>query len=113
MTSEGHPFTSIPVLQKPDLLSKLKDKVTTEATRHMTKATGVPPHVEKSIENCSLLQLSSMVLEKVNNQQETIGTTIFEALEQHAINNGNITHQHLRKIFESFKSDIKQDVAVG
>ena len=41
----GHPFSSIPILQADDLLSKLKDLVTLEPSDDVPFATGIPPHI--------------------------------------------------------------------
>jgi hypothetical protein len=39
----GYPFLAVPLLQNPELLLRLKTKVTTEPTETMLKSTGVPP----------------------------------------------------------------------
>ena len=55
MSTGDHPFNSIPLLQEPELLLRLKDKVTTEKTDNMCHTTGVPPHVEQMRLQKSLL----------------------------------------------------------
>jgi hypothetical protein len=53
----GHPFAAIPLLQNPELLRRMKEKVTIEPTPTMSKATGVPPHVMQLNLMTSLLEL--------------------------------------------------------
>ena len=42
----NHPFASIPIFNRPILLSKLKKLVTTNPSDKITSATGIPPHIE-------------------------------------------------------------------
>ena len=49
-SSSDHPFNSLPLMFKPDLVEKLKGLITTEPSVVMEKATGIPPHVEQSAE---------------------------------------------------------------
>jgi hypothetical protein len=66
----GHPFGAIPLLENPELLRRLKEKVTTEPTRTMTKATGVPPHVMQLNLMTSLLELCQTTLLRISKQTE-------------------------------------------
>ena len=81
----GHPFAAIPLLQTPQLLSRLQAKVTVEATPTMSKATGVPPHVAQLNLMTSLLELCQTTLQRVNNQEQVVRESIFTAMEQRAI----------------------------
>ena len=105
----GHPFMAIPVLQNGELLNKLKQQVTTDESDNMAP-TGIPPHVSQSVELHRLLELSTTILEKVSEQNEVIRTSIFDAIERHAINHGSITRTHLTEILNLFKAELKEDV---
>ena len=53
-----HPLAAIPILQNPELLQHLKDKVTIEPNGvTLSKATGIPPHVSQLNLLTSLLGL--------------------------------------------------------
>ena len=87
----GHPFAAIPLLQNQHLLLRLKVKVTIEPTELMAKATGVPPHVMQMNLMTSLLQLCQTTLLRVNEQAEVVRQTIFDAMEQRVLENGQIS----------------------
>ena len=76
----------------------------------MNCATGIPPHVLQCVELRRLLELSTTILKKVSEQNELIRSSIFDAIEHHAMSNGNITRSHLQQILDSFKTDLKEDV---
>ena len=42
----AHPFASIPILTRPNLLHNLKQLITMEPSDRIQLATGIPPHVE-------------------------------------------------------------------
>ena len=44
-----HPFNSIPFMFKPELVLRLKGMITTKESSILTRATGIPPHVEQSM----------------------------------------------------------------
>lgn len=87
----GHPLSAVPLLQSPDLLSRLKEKVTTESTNSLSTATGVPPHVSQLNLMTSLLKLCQTTLLRVTESATTVRETIFEAMELRAIENGQMT----------------------
>jgi len=42
-----HAFNQLPILQaSPELISRLRDKVTTEPSSRLSQPTGIPPHIE-------------------------------------------------------------------
>jgi hypothetical protein len=109
-SNPGHPFFAVPLLQNPELLSRLKAKVTVEPTRFMSTATGVPPHVKQINVMASLLTLCQTTLVKVNEQSTTVRQTIFDAFEVHAIESGHITRDQIVTIMEEFQTGIRNDV---
>ena len=62
-TSTDHPFNSIPLIFRGDLVEKLKELVTTDPSDVIHKATGIPPHVEHCLKLENLLQVSSECLQ--------------------------------------------------
>jgi hypothetical protein len=94
----------------PELLRRLREKVTLEATNSLSKATGIPPHVAQLNLMTSLLQLCQSTLVKVNEHAEVVRQTIFEAMELRAIENGQITRQQIVNILEDFRNGIRDDV---
>ena len=84
---------SIPLwqLQNPTLLLRLKAKGTIEPTEFMSKATGVSPHVmQLNLLMTSLLELCQIALVKVNGQANLVRQSIFDAMKERAIENGQI-----------------------
>jgi hypothetical protein len=106
----GHPFLAVPLLQNPELLLRLKTKVTTEPTETMSKSTGVPPHVMQLNLMTSLLELCQSTLLRVNEQSTLVRQTIFDAMEERAIENGQISRQQIITILDDFRNGIRDDV---
>ena len=59
----GHPFLFIPILQHPDLLLRLKEKVTTNPSSIIQKILGIPPNVEQMKKQRELLNLFNEILD--------------------------------------------------
>jgi hypothetical protein len=102
----GHPFSAVPLLQKPELLCRLKSKVTLEPTPLMSKATGVPPHVKQLSLMMDLLRLCQTTLIKVNEQTDVLRQTIFDAMEERALDNGMMTRSAMVELMDEFKNSI-------
>jgi hypothetical protein len=108
----GHPFSSVPLLQNPELLFRLKQKVTVESTTSLSVATGIPPHVGQLKMMKSLLDLCQTTLTKVNEHAEVVKTTIFEAMELRSFENGTVTRHQIEGILAEFRNGIRDDVAL-
>ena len=106
----GHPLSAVPLLQNPDLLLRLKGKVTIEPSNSLAKATGIPPHVSQLNLMTSLLELCQTTLLKVNEHADVVRQTIFEAMELRAIENGQITRHQIVDILDEFRNGIRDDV---
>ena len=107
---QGHPFSAIPLLQDPQLLLRLKAKVTIEPTVFMSKSTGVPPHVKQLNLITNLLELCHTTLLKVTDQATTVRQTIFDAMEERALENGQISRHQIITILDEFRNAIRADV---
>ena len=101
----GHPFAAIPQLHNQHLLLRLKVKVTIRPTEMMAKATGVPPHVMQ-MNLMTLLELCQTTLLRVNEQAEVVRQTIFDAMEQRALENGHISRHQIVTIHTIFSLEI-------
>jgi hypothetical protein len=106
---QGHPFAAVPLLQNPELLLRLKSKVSIEPTVSMLNATGVPPHVKQLTLMKNLLDLCQTTLEKVTEHATVVRQTIFDAMEERAIENGQISRHQIISILDEFRSSIKDD----
>jgi hypothetical protein len=108
----GHPLSAVPLLQNPELLNRLKMKVTIEPTNSLAISTGIPPHVKQLNLMTSLLELCQTTLLRVNEQSTIVRESIFEAMELRAIENGQITRHQIVDILDEFRNGIREDVRV-
>lgn len=106
----GHPFSTLPILQQPELLRKLKGKVTLDPTPSLSQATGIPPHVKQLNMLTSLLKLCERTLLKIDEQANVTRQSIFDALEERALETGQITRTQIINILDEFKNGISDDV---
>ena len=111
VANRRHPFSTIPLLQNPELMQPLKEKLRIEATvTSMAKTTGIPSHVSQLNLMCSLLELCQSTLVMVSEQMETIRVSIFQALESRAFEIGQVTRASIQDILEQFRAYISEDV---
>ena len=96
----GHPFSSIPILQADDLLSKLKDLVTLEPSDDVPFATGIPPHIYQAKAINKVLALYEGTQNKICNLTTTITTAIDDAIEKKDLDTGNLTRSAVEDLFE-------------
>lgn len=106
----GHPFSGLPILQNVELLSHLKGKVTLEPTLSLSKATGIPPHVKQLNLISSLLKLCQTTLVRVNEQPKSTRQSVFDALEERTLENGQISRTQIIGILDEFKNGINDNV---
>jgi hypothetical protein len=76
----------------------------------MSKATGVPPHVKQLRLMMDLLRLCQTTLIKVNEQTDVLRQTIFDAMEERALDNGMMTRSAMVALMDEFKNSISEDV---
>jgi hypothetical protein len=106
----GHPMSAVPLLQNPELLIRLKTKITIEPSNSLSTATGIPPHVMQLNMMTALLELCQTTLLRVNEHATVVRETIFEAMELRAIENGQITRHQIVDILDEFRNGIRDDV---
>ena len=106
----GHPFSSLTILHNPELLSHLKGKVTLEPTLSLSKAPGIPPHVKQLNLISSVLELCQTTLVQVNEQPKSTRQSVFDALEERTVENGQISRTQIVGILDEFKDGINDNV---
>ena len=109
-SESNHPFATLPLLQEPDLIIKLKKLATLKPTEVMPRATGIPPHVETTVQLKALLDLSMETLRTVQMQGELIEQSIKKAFEEKVIENGVITSERILQILSEFQEKMLQNV---
>ena len=76
----------------------------------MSKSTGVPPHVKQLNLITNLLDLCQTTLLKVTDQATMVRQTIFDAMEERALENGQISRHQIITILDEFRNAIRDDV---
>jgi hypothetical protein len=77
----------------------------------MSKATGVPPPYIKQLNlMTSLLKLRQTTLLRINKQTEVVRKTLFEAMEQRALENGQISRHQIVCKLDYFRNGIRDDM---
>lgn len=99
----GHPFSSIPLLHRRDLLLRLKGLVTTKATESMKVATGIPPHIEHARQMKKCIDLCSSTLGEVKNLKEEVKQAVVDAYENRAAENGHMTADRMCALFQNYE----------
>jgi hypothetical protein len=71
----GHPMSAVPLHQNPELLIRLKTKITIEPSNLLSTATGIPPHVMQRNMMTALLELCQTTLLRVNEHATVVRET--------------------------------------
>ena len=106
----GHPFSSIPILQADDLLSKLKDLVTLKPSDDVPFATGIPPHIYQAKAINKVLALCEGTQNEIRNLTTTITTAINDAIEKKALDTGNLTRSAVEDLFEGVEKRLMSKI---
>ena len=61
----GHPFSSIPLLHKPDLLKELQELVNLDPVGDVVQRTGISPHTQMAVTCHNILIYTNKMLNKV------------------------------------------------
>ena len=102
----GHPFALIPLLNKPELLCRLRAMVSLEQGGQVSRVTGIPPHIENAIMCSKLLRLCDETLKEVKSLTITVKDAVASAYEEKAIENGQLTGERLRTMFEDYHGEV-------
>ena len=109
--SGGNPFSCIPLLNHPQLLWHLKEKVTIKKSKGISCATGIPPHIEQIIKlQRELLSLCQLSLEKADGLLDNFLEKINTVFEEGAVKSGQIIAKQIKNMFDDFQATICKDV---
>jgi hypothetical protein len=106
----GHRFSTIPILNNRPLLDRLRLIVSCESGGVMTRATGIPPHIEQIVMTRKVLGMCVDTLEEVRNMSEKIQEAVSIAFEAKALENGQLTGDRLKDLLQEQQQDIKDYV---
>ena len=107
----AHPFASIPILNRPVLLNRLKGLVTLEESDRIRMPTGIPPHVEAVRKLNDLVDLIKLEREERQAHFEHITATIGDKMEEIALENGQVTRPAVEKLFQEFGEKFGTEVS--
>ena len=100
----------IPLLNKPELLKRLQAKVHIEAGGQVSRVTGIPPHIENAVLCTKLLTLCKETLVEVRSLTSSVRDAVSQVYEEKAIENGMLTGERLKEMFQSFHGEILQAI---
>jgi hypothetical protein len=106
----GHPFCSIPLLHRRDLLLRLKGLVTTNATDSMKIATGIPPHIDHARQIKKCIDLCSSTLGEVQKLKEEVKQAVVDAYENRAAENGHMTADRMCALFDTYEQKMSAKI---
>jgi hypothetical protein len=78
--NQRHPFGTIPLLLYPDLLDRLKQIVTTDESETLSRATGVPLHIDHAKRLNMVVSQLAMLTERMLDQTSEIKTSVLQGL---------------------------------
>ena len=108
--NSAHPFLSIPVLQRIDLLNKLKEMVTIKPAGDVLTPTGVPRHVKmmkKLTEMFSKIDCCMTLMTKINAE---LPQTISDAINDKAAEAGQVTAQFVMEKLQEHTGSISATI---
>ena len=99
-----HDFSKLGVLHKHSLLAELKTMVTTDPTPGVvTLATGIPAHVGIQKKLDAILEKANCIFGKIQSVSTEVVSAIDKAIEEKAINNGQITGDRMVELLGNFE----------
>lgn len=84
-----HPFSSIPLLNHPELIKKLQQKTTTKPG--LMTPTGIPPHIEQAKVCKVILEKCDNILDQFEGLHTKVEKVVEDVLEKTAYENGHLT----------------------
>ena len=106
----GHPFSLMPLMNSPQLLERLKEKVGLEVGGQVSRVTGIPPHIQNAILCTKLLKLCSETLGEVKELTTNIKTAVSEVYEEKAEENGHLTGERLKIMFDDYQDRVLKTI---
>jgi len=106
-----HNFMLIPLTNNINLVNRLKTKITIEPRGQITTPTGIPPHVSMAIEVKKVLNVCVDTLVEVKAVQTSVSSTIHEAIENRALQEGHMTSAKLNEILDGYHTNFQTIVS--
>jgi hypothetical protein len=108
----GHFFWTLAIFQCWELLVQLKALITKEKLQHISRPTGIPPHVKQAAQLKEWTVICTDTLTAVGNQTSILAMTVWTAIDNKDEDNRHITGGggRLRSLFNSFKTTIMRDI---
>jgi len=101
----AHPFLDIPILQRTELLEKLRSLVTLDPRGDIVWATGVPRHSKMMKKIVATLDVVKACMEKMDTVNDTLPSRIKDAIDDKAAESGQVTaHFVIEKLEEHSKA---------
>jgi len=106
-----HPFNSIPVLQQPELLNKLKQLVTLEPAGTIRKASGVPSHIKQFAKMKKCFETVENGIDRLLAANEAIPEVIKAAIDEAARDNGQVTSSRVMELMQQHTNTMQSTIA--
>jgi hypothetical protein len=103
-----HAFATIPLLQAPELLRQLQEKVNFDKTSNLNQPTGVPPHVGHTIRLERAIKLVSETLKTVQEQGQTLQDACIRAIENRDAQAGILTITQLEERLKAHHDQLEE-----
>ena len=108
----GHLFAALPLLHNNQIMTKLKKLVTLEPIGQVQQATGIPPHIQQAELTMKVLNTCLMTFKEVQNMTELVKEAICKAVEQKAIENGHMTFDHPKTMFNAHSDSVDKKLEI-
>jgi len=109
--NSNHPFNTIPVLQRPELLDKLKELVTLEPAGTITKASGVPLHIKQSTQLKKNLLVIKSGMDKLLAANAALPEVIKAAIDEVATGAGQVTVPRVMELMDQHSGSMQETIA--
>lgn len=111
----SHHFGSLPlVFDNPGLLAALAEKVTLEESPDMPFATGIPPHIQHSIDLRTVIDICGETQDGIKRLEatmtDTIKTAVSDGIDEKMESDGNVNQAILDRALQAFRKNIMDDL---
>jgi hypothetical protein len=103
-----HAFATIPLLQAPEILRWLQEKVNVDKTSNLNQPTGVPPHMYQTIWLGRAIQLVYETLKTVQEQGQTLQDAVIRAIENRDNQAGILTINRLEEMLKAHHDQLEE-----
>ena len=88
------------------MLKRLRDKVSVKEGGQVSRVAGISPHIQNTILCSKLLKLCGETLAEVKSLTSNIKNAVSEAYEQKAEENGHLTGEKIKRMFDEYHEQI-------